>query len=561
LTENKSGLNFSDCVLNINNSILDSNTGSYIMELSSSNVTIDKLSMKSNIVNDHGIIVQEESSIIITNSVLSDNIVHNDALLHAYNCQVTITNTRLDNNGTAYLGTVFVYQNNIKLTNCSLCNNSVKDGSAVRSSDAVCEINSCNISNNYGKHNGGGLRASNSSVYIVNSLLADNESKNGGGLYCDDKSVLEIIDTQILNNNGFDMGGGIYMNGSTLTEFRNNTISNNNATNGGGIYLKDTTVEGTFESPKFHLNSIIGNIAEYGSGGGIYLLNTTMYTSSNIIKGNKADMNGGGIFADITLSNTDKLFLTNTIFEENKASDNGGGIYCRGTINLDIEYSLFDSNTSAAGSTVFVKNSGDTKINGCKLDNNNSLNSLDGSISVRNADVSSKITISESEINNERGAALYILQTGADIEVSIINSAVLSCDTKTNGVIYLEASELYILTSNVINTLIKNNNSSRASGVYYAGSTNAGYIHNSLISGNVGENGIHALYSAKNAIINVNNTTVTSNGEPNSEYYSVLGDETMRFTNSIVKDNLSGDLSGGPICLVADNNIISDELN
>ena len=97
------------------------------------------------------------------------------------------------------------------------------------------------------------------------------------------------------------------------------TITNGNASDGGGIYFRE---DGT----NHHTSSIITNCilpgnTVTGSGGALYITNSSPTISNCLFTGNNAD-NGGAIFN----ANSASPSIINCTFSENEATNNGGAL-------------------------------------------------------------------------------------------------------------------------------------------------------------------------------------------------------------------------------------------
>lgn len=132
-----------------------------------------------------------------------------------------------------------------------------------------------------------------------------------------------ILDGFTIRNGRAAYGGGVYGGGclGTLT-LSNNTITGNSATAaGGGVYCgggQATTVSG---------NVITGNTAK--AGGGVYLQASQgqHVLSDNQIRDNSATENGGGICAAATPSTSATVTLSNNTILRNSSNTAGGGAY------------------------------------------------------------------------------------------------------------------------------------------------------------------------------------------------------------------------------------------
>ncbi len=164
-----------------------------------------------------------------------------------------------------------------------------------------------------GANTDGAVQISSSHPFI-NYCTIRNNSK--AGIYASGLTdTLRIKNSTIYNNSRYcldgDGGGGIYTSGGTVI-ISKNTIRNNSSTyhaDGGGVYINTG-------KPIITRNTISNNVAAY-NGGAVYLMNVSdALVSNNIITGNTALMEFGGIYT---------LYGTATI-SDNILYNNGGGM-------------------------------------------------------------------------------------------------------------------------------------------------------------------------------------------------------------------------------------------
>ncbi|UCE66248.1 MAG: T9SS type A sorting domain-containing protein [Candidatus Zixiibacteriota bacterium] len=199
------------------------------------------------------------------------------------------------------------------------------------------------ISANYSIY-GGGISIVSSSPYIGNNNITENSAVNGGGISFIMSDTTVIINNIIEENNAY-LGGGIY--GYMCSDFyphsqiKNNIIRNNKADlNGGGIddYYSVEVIEE---------NTIVGNSAVNGFGGGIcgiigYFNSTSI--NDNLILGNYAESGGG-------ISGISSGRITNNTIQGNTASGFGGGLDLFGEVT--VSYNIFEGNHARNGGGIF----------------------------------------------------------------------------------------------------------------------------------------------------------------------------------------------------------------
>jgi parallel beta-helix repeat protein len=133
------------------------------------------------------------------------------------------------------------------------------------------------IYSNYSQNGGGIYTTSGSNAIITNNYIWGNTADNeGGGIYLSACSA--AIGNEIAFNIAGGRGGGIYTGSPYQPQIENNLIIENEATFGGGLAF-GVQVEGfqTFN------NTICGNTASSGQGGGVHLWHPAVYQPKVIL--------------------------------------------------------------------------------------------------------------------------------------------------------------------------------------------------------------------------------------------------------------------------------------
>ncbi len=217
-------------------------------------------------------------------------------------------------------------------------------GGAIYIENASPLIEENTITWNTADFEGGAIHCAASTVLITGNTLSHNTALSteafsfGGGAVNAHTGCTVVIEHNTINDNfSAWKGGGIAMEFSTVT-IRENTIYGNQAAfRGGGVY-----VEGTAEIVD---NSITGNAVVEPDlvdqdGGGIFLrYGDGTVVSGNTISGNSTLRHGGGLMA----YDTDNCALTNNRFENNSADRHGGGLFLR-FWNGDVSQNLLVGN-------------------------------------------------------------------------------------------------------------------------------------------------------------------------------------------------------------------------
>lgn len=250
-------------------------------------------------------------------------------------------------------------------------------------------------SKNYSTGNGGAI--SNDGVMNIyyddanpDSIIFSNQGKdlatgNGGALHLGSKSIVKTNNTSKTDSNGYEVG-----------YIKNGVFSNNTANNGGALFnesnlvLEDTMFSGNKSGTAGGAIYNKGNVIDgrdYGILDIILSENKTLYNNKSDDKGG-AIYNEGGTVNIIVKSGSTPTISGNTAHNQGgvvaseggvinvggniKFKDNGtiaanskGGVFSvsSGTLNLDTTDGdiVFDNNTAAIGSAIYVKNGG--KIN------------------------------------------------------------------------------------------------------------------------------------------------------------------------------------------------------
>lgn len=250
-------------------------------------------------------------------------------------------------------------------------------------------------SKNYSTGNGGAI--SNDGVMNIyyddanpDSIIFSNQGKdlatgNGGALHLGSKSIVKTNDTSKTDSNRYEVG-----------YIKNGVFSNNTANNGGALFnesnlvLEDTMFSGNKSGAAGGAIYNKGNVIDgrdYGILDIILSENKTLYNNKSDDKGG-AIYNEGGTVNIIAKSGSTPTVSGNTAHNQGgvvaseggvinvggniKFKDNGtiaanskGGVFSisSGTLNLDTTDGdiVFDNNTAAIGSAIYVENGG--KIN------------------------------------------------------------------------------------------------------------------------------------------------------------------------------------------------------
>lgn len=184
------------------------------------------------------------------------------------------------------------------------------------------------------------------------------------------------------NSSSANLGGGIFNNGGQVTLQTGASIINNTAERGGGIHTNSGTVT-------INAGASISNNTVRVSGAGVDLVNSALIVQGTI-QGNRATMNGGGIYnsgGQVTLQ-AGALLSGNGSLGTTSTTGGGGNIYSSGatgkvTMNAG---ALITGGSAYRGGGIYSVVSSTVEMNGGTIENN-SVTADGGGIYVTNSTV------------------------------------------------------------------------------------------------------------------------------------------------------------------------------
>jgi hypothetical protein len=293
----------------------------------------------------------------------------------------TISHNTVTATGTygGYGGGVDVVFCNVQLLNNTITHNqaggSLGIGAGVRlwrsKNISILQDNiiSFNLANGSGFNAGGGLfYRETSGVTIQNNRFEGNASDYGGGIWEDNSTGGTILGNDFVNNKADTSGGAGYFQLSNLI-FKENTFRENHALFGGGLFNNAgdyQVINNIFNNNKADYvaggirigdskctisgNRIHGNIASDVYGGGLVLYKCTSKVVNNVVSGNKAGANGGGIY--LSGEGSQAQIINNTIVADT-AGLYGGGI-CANAVSPFVLNSILWDNVAPNGSQIYT---------------------------------------------------------------------------------------------------------------------------------------------------------------------------------------------------------------
>ncbi len=198
------------------------------------------------------------------------------------------------------------------------------------------------------------------------------DSPGGGIVFFNSNPTLTHVTISGNTTDGY--GGGMYLYDSDPT-FTDVTISENSAgMSGGGVYSN-------FSEPIFENVIIEYNSTVQGHGGGIYLINSSNSTLSNVYityntaNGVNSEVHGGGIAMDNSYPILSDVTLSyNSAVSSSYAK--GGGIYCGNSYPI-LNRVLLHNNLAKHGGGLSLVNS-DPLISNATISGNTAINSGGG---------------------------------------------------------------------------------------------------------------------------------------------------------------------------------------
>ena len=188
--------------------------------------------------------------------------------------------------GSDPLGGGIYSQGNLNLNRDTFLENTADNGGAIAAGSTTSQLILHNVDIHYntatglggGIYNRGALDIFDSSIY---SNRASAGTGSGGGIFNSASGSLNLTATDIYSNTAGLLGGGIYNYGN-LSWDGGRLYANSTGGSGGGL-CEDSTATITIQNV-----NISSNQALNGGGGGIYLVQGTVFLDTCFLGGNKA---------------------------------------------------------------------------------------------------------------------------------------------------------------------------------------------------------------------------------------------------------------------------------
>jgi len=300
-----------------------------------------------------------EATLTLSGGSIIGNAASNGGGIHSesYNGETTIENIVISYNSAVTMGGGVRNWGTMTVSGTAeIKNNSAKLGGGIYNDNILNVSGSADISNNTA-HSGGGIY-NNCTMTLKNCTVTKNTAQIGGGIYNyinwfsepPSPGTLVIDSCTVSENKAKEDGGGIYNYAATLTVSGSSLISNNETTNnnGGGIYNYSDSESGD-STVNICDSTVIGNNTAFFYGGGVYNYSSGHFKSMLNVSGTAAISNnsgykGGGVYIE---GENSEMNLSGTAKISNNTALSGGGVYNdQGTLNLSGS-SLIGNNEAA----------------------------------------------------------------------------------------------------------------------------------------------------------------------------------------------------------------------
>ncbi|MCP4583177.1 MAG: T9SS type A sorting domain-containing protein [candidate division Zixibacteria bacterium] len=171
-----------------------------------------------------------------------------------------------------------------------------------------------------------------SPAMITGFTITNGLATKGGGIFCENSGP--SIEYNVITGNYAEYGGGIECRAGANAKISNNVIKENAA------------------------------LGVYGSGGGIFCIQSSPAISNNVIMENHSSWRGGGLHFR---PHSGGSIRNNTICH-NSAGTDGGGIFCEHAANPNIINTIFWENCAAElGNEIFIQDDSLTFFSYCNI--------------------------------------------------------------------------------------------------------------------------------------------------------------------------------------------------
>jgi predicted outer membrane repeat protein len=454
-------------------------------------------------------------------------------------------------------GAIFVNFVILNISNCAFVNNGANYGSVAR---AICSstvnLRNTTCSNNWAVDTGGVLNVNKGSkIVIEGSTLNNNLAKKGGGVIFADQEVSITINDSSLVNNSAEIGGTVQGEGSNITISHSTFHSNsakigvlnlfksscmitcsyfvrNSATKNGGTTIIDRGTLSVYNSV------FVDNTATLG--GVIYAINATVSVSNSSYSGNRAIINGGGIY----LLFQNNLTTRHTTFNRNVAGNDGGAIFSLLQNTVNIIHGQFSSNQAQNDGAVFFI-SYQTQLT-LSTSDTEKMNERDDGSGYWDTECELALIIENNKA--ERGSVLFS-NDFSTIYLRGVAPIEIERNSGTLGTLYLCESTLFSNASVIFEDNVESIHAEKST-ISFSGNTSFSNCTSSLEIDHHSEdrNGA-AVKSIQSDIIFDGYTTFAGNkAESGAAIHAI--ESNVNLTNGTVIVENRAKLNGGGVCLI-----------
>lgn len=239
----------------------------------------------------------------------------------------------------------YVESNSIFLRNINFINaKHDENGGAIYFASDNIDIDNCNFIECSGEFGGVFFAGPDSEIDINKCNFINCSGEFGGAIYLDDGSTCNIVDSKFEGNVAEVLGGSLLGVSSEVTLLRTNFIENvARYESGGAITLLNSNLNAQYIE-------VTDCISEFGAA--ITLLSTNSNITHSSFKRNRADYEGGAIFAMYNY-----IYLDDNVFSDNTAN-RGGGIFASQTTS-EMTNNQFINNNATKGRDLFAMSEND----------------------------------------------------------------------------------------------------------------------------------------------------------------------------------------------------------
>mgnify|MGYP003950892535 CR=1 FL=1 len=362
--------------------------------------------------------------------------VHGGAI-HAVSAAPTLAYVTFSDNRAELGGAIFVGDDsNIHFENCAFNGNEAQDGGAIAALNSTVEIANSRFQENealFGR--AGAIFSIDTSLDIGWSDFEENRSTYDGGAILGEGGSLTLTDVGFSNNvASFGNGGAIQLVDTSIVEVNESIFNHNEAGYDGGAFsgIRITSID--VQDTQFTAN----RSGALGAGGALFLESSTLSMHSGVMEANDGPTGGG-----IQTVGSD-IQLVDMTFSENQATGRGGAINTNGG-TLDVDTSTFENNRAFNDGGSIHSASVDTTISSSNFIRNETSGGDGGAIHLQGfMSMLDRVIIVGNSARN--GGAVYV-ETPSNF---ILQRSVLQENTSlfSGGALFATGSTIVFLQNN-----------------------------------------------------------------------------------------------------------------